>query len=68
MKIFKPFQVQMEESYLQKYICRICQTTIRFDRKNTKRLPNFCWNCGTQLKEVDEKILTDWENKREISR
>lgn len=57
-KIVKP--LKREQSFnLCVYECRVCGATLKYGNINEKNpsYPNFCWCCGTQLKEVDEKFL-----------
>lgn len=60
-KIVKPIEEDMSMCIF-KYSCRICGTTFKHivGKAKPNDLPNFCWCCGTQLKEVDTKLFELW--------
>ena len=65
-KIVKPLKKEQEFN-LCVYECRVCGVTFKYGNINEKNpsYPNFCWCCGTQLKDVDRKLFELWEGSCE---
>ena len=47
---------------VNKFSCAVCGTVFKctFAKINVHGIPNFCPNCGTQIKEIDENLLETW--------
>lgn len=60
-RIVKPI-VEKPTRWGFEYCCPTCELTIhhRVQKLEANKLPNFCYNCGTQLKELDPKLFELW--------
>lgn len=69
-KIVKPLKKEQEFN-LCVYECRVCGVTLKYGNINEKNpsYPNFCWSCGTQLKEIENKLHhKQQKHKKEINK